>query len=62
MTSTETRLKAAYQRSGLSFLGISFQRALAIKPIRISLECAVKHEAKGTSAPIQPALSLRETQ
>ena len=56
MTSTETRLKAAYQRSGLSFLGISFQRALAITPIRISLECAVKHEAKGKSAPIQPAL------
>lgn len=56
MTNHETRLKAAYQRSGLSFLGISFQRALAIKPIRISLECAVRNEAKGKSAPIQPAL------
>lgn len=58
MTSTETHLKAAYLRTGLQFLGISFQRALAIKPIRISLECAVKHEAKGKPAPIQPALSL----
>jgi hypothetical protein len=58
MTQTETRLKAAYMRTGLSFLGITFQRALAIKPIRISLECAVKHEAKGQPAPSQPALSL----
>jgi hypothetical protein len=58
MTLTETRLKAAYQRSGLSFLGISFPQALAIKPIRISLELAVRDEAKGKPAPIQPALSL----
>ncbi|MEN6630029.1 MAG: hypothetical protein ABFC42_10315 [Sulfuricella sp.] len=56
MTHHETRLKAAYRHSRLSFLGISFQRALAIKPIRIALECAVKAEAKGKPAPSQPAL------
>lgn len=56
MTHHETRLKAAYTRSGLSFLGISFQRALATRPIRIALECAVKAEAKGKPAPSQPAL------
>ena len=56
MTHHETRLKAAYRRSGLSFLGISFERALAVAPIRIALECAVKNEAKGKPAPSQPAL------
>lgn len=56
MTHHETRLKAAWQRSGLSFLGIGFERALAIKTIRIALECAVKAEAKGKPAPSQPAL------
>ena len=56
MTHHETRLKAAYQRTGLSFLGISFQRALAVKAIRTALECAVKNDAKGKPAPSQPAL------
>ena len=56
MTAHETRLLAAWRRSGLAFLGIPFERALQIKPIRISLECAVKHETKGQPAPSQPAL------
>lgn len=56
MTTHETRLLAAWRRSGLAFLGISFERALQIAPIRISLECAVKHETKGKPAPSQPAL------
>lgn len=56
MTHHKTRLKAAYQRSGLSFLGISFQRALAVKAIRLALECAVREETKGKPAPSQPAL------
>ena len=56
MTHHETRLKAAYQRSGLSFTGISFERALQVKAIRIALECAVKAETKGKPAPSQPAL------
>ena len=56
MTQTEKRIAEAFRRSGLAFQGYTLQRALAIKPIRISLECAAKHEAKGTPAPIQPAL------
>lgn len=57
MTHQTTQLKAAYQRTGLSFLGLSFERAMAIKPIRISLECAVSNPAKtGKPAPTQPAL------
>ena len=56
MTQHETQLKAAYQRSGLSFLGMSYRQALEIKAIRIALECAVKASTKGKSAPIQPSL------
>ena len=56
MTSHQHRLFTAWRRSGLSFLGITFERALQITPIHISLECAVKHEHKGKPAPSQPAL------
>lgn len=56
MTHHETQLKAAYQRSGLSFLGVSFQKAMDSKAIRIALECAVKASTKGKSAPVQPSL------
>jgi len=58
MTLETSLLKAAYQRSGLAFLGLSFERALAIKAIRIALECAVRASIKktGKPAPIQPAL------
>lgn len=49
-------MKTAYQRSGLSFLGISFQRAIDIPAIRISLECAAKTSTKGKSAPVQRSL------
>lgn len=56
MTSHEQNLRAAFQRSGLGLLGISFAEALAIKAIRISLECAVRHQFKGKPAPVQPAL------
>lgn len=56
MTHHETQLKAAYQRSGLSFLGMTFQKAMDTKAIRIALECAAKASTKGKSAPIQPSL------
>ena len=56
MNSHEHQLRAAFQRSGLGLLGISFAQALSIKAIRISLECAVRHQTKGKPAPIQPAL------
>jgi hypothetical protein len=56
MNSHEHQLRAAFQRSGLGLLGISFAKAMTIKAIRISLECAVKHQTKGQPAPSQPAL------
>jgi len=56
MTQNETQLKAAYQRSGLSFLGITFEKSTKVIAIRIALECAVKAGNKGKSAPIQPSL------
>jgi len=56
MTQTEKRIAEAFRRSGLAFQGYTLQRAMAIKPIRIALECAVRNEARGKPAPIQPAL------
>lgn len=56
MTTDTTRLKQAYQRSGLAFLGITFEHAMAIKAIRITLECAVKAQDKAAPHPTQPKL------
>ena len=56
MTHHTHQIKTAYQRSGLSFLGMSFDQAMSIKAIRIALECAVKASTKGKPAPIQPGL------
>ena len=56
MTQTERHLIAAYQRSGLSFQGISYARAVQIRPIRIALELSAKDYARAKPAPIQPAL------
>ena len=56
MTTDTIRLKAAYKRSGLAFLGITFEHAMAIKAIRIALECAVKAQDKSASLPAQPKL------
>ena len=56
MTTDTIRLRTAYQRTGLSFLGISFEAALAIKAIRITLECAVKAQDKLAPPPVQPTL------
>ena len=56
MTQHETLLKKAWAASGLSFLGITFARALAIKPIRIALELKVADQTKGKPAPTQSAL------
>ena len=56
MTSNERQLKAAYQRSGLAFLGVTYATAMQQKAIRIALECAVKASTKGKPAPIQPVL------
>lgn len=39
---TNNDLKRAYQRTGLSYLGMTFEKAMSIPAIRISLECAIK--------------------
>lgn len=56
MTTETSRLKAAYQRTGLSFLSITFEHAMAVKAIRITLECAVKAQDKLNRLPVQPSL------
>lgn len=58
---TTEELKLAYRDTGLAFLGISFERAMAVKAIRVSLACRVQGwrriEAQhGKPAPIQPGL------
>jgi hypothetical protein len=54
-------LKAAYRKTGLSLLGIGFDRAMTIKPICTAITCKAKaaHRAAGNNgkpAPIQPGL------
>jgi hypothetical protein len=56
MTHHTDQLKAAYRRSGLAFLGYTFEKAMAVPVIRIALEGAVKAQTKGKPAPVQPAL------
>ena len=56
MTHHEAKLKAFYQRTGLSFLGVSFGKAMQTPAIRTALECGVKASSKGKPAPVQPAL------
>lgn len=56
MTNLTQQQKAFYQRTGLSFLGISFQKAMQTKAMRIAIECGVKASNRGKPAPIQPAL------
>lgn len=58
MTHETTLLKAAYRASGLAFLGISFDKAMATPLIRMGLQGAVRARIKqqGKPAPVQPAL------
>lgn len=56
MTNDTASLLAAYRRSGLTFLGISFEKALAVTAIRRALQCAVREEARANAAPVQPRL------
>lgn len=56
MTTDTIRLRTAYQRTGLAFLGMSFETAMGIKAIRITLECAVKAQDRLAPKPVQPKL------
>lgn len=58
---TTDELKAAFLDTGLTFLGYTFERAMAVRMIRTAIACKVKaaHRAarnNGTPAPIQPGL------
>ena len=56
MTTTERQQVAFYQRTGLSFLGMSYAKAMSIPAIRTAIACGAKASSKGKPAPIQPAL------
>lgn len=56
MTTTERNLIAFYQRTGLSFLGVTFEKAMQTPALRIAISCGAKASSKGKPAPIQPAL------
>ena len=55
------QLKAAYTKTGLSFLGIDFEKAMSVDSIRIAITCKAKRayldaQKNGKPAPIQPGL------
>lgn len=54
MTTKTTLLKKSYATTGLSFIGISFQRAIAVPAIRISLEGAVKAARRRAAQAAKP--------
>lgn len=56
MTADTQRLRAAYRETGLSFLGYTFERAMTVPAIRMSLECKVKDQTKTPQHPVQPVL------
>ena len=54
-------LKAAYSKTGLSLLGIGFEKAMAVQSIRTAITCKAKRahldaQQHGKPAPIQPGL------
>ena len=56
MTDTERQQKAFYQRTGLSFLGVSFEKAMQTPALRIAITCGARAGSKVKQAPVQPAL------
>lgn len=56
MTSTEQQQRKFFQRTGLAFQGLTFERAMQVESIRIAIACGVKASGKGKPAPSQPDL------
>ena len=56
MTQTTRQQIAFYQRTGLSFLGVSFAKAMQTPARRIAITCGARASNKGKPAPVQPAL------
>lgn len=56
MTQTERQQRDFYRRTGISFLGISFERAMSIPALRIAITCGSAARNKTPQAPAQPSL------
>jgi hypothetical protein len=56
MTSTERQQRQFFKRTGLAFLGFTFERAMQSPAIRTAITCGAKAGTKGKPAPVQPAL------
>lgn len=58
---TERELRDAYKRAGLWRTGMTFERAIAVPPIRTSLTCSVRaqrHRAEQAGQPLPAQLGL----
>lgn len=56
MTQTERQQRDFYRRTGLSFLGISFEKAMASHALRIAITKGAEARNKTARAPAQPSL------
>lgn len=53
---TTAELKAAYKRAGLWRVGVSFERSLAMSPVRWAMEKSALAARRRDRLPVQPAL------
>ena len=56
MTQTERQQRDFFKRTGLPFIGFTFESAMAVKAIRIAITCGAKASNQGQPAPVQPGL------
>lgn len=60
-TITDRELRDAYKRAGLWRIGMSYERAITVPPIRTSLTCSVRaqrHRAEQAGHPLPAQLGL----
>ena len=56
MTHTEQQQIAFFKRTGLTFKGWTYEKAMSVPALRIAITCGAKASTKGKPAPVQPAL------
>jgi len=58
MTHDEQQQRAFFNRTPLSFLGMTFAKAMSVPSIRIAITCGAKvmQGSKGKSAPVKQTL------
>lgn len=56
MTTTERQQIEFFQRTGLTFMGWTYAKAMNVPALRIAIQCGAKASSKGKPAPMQPAL------